>query len=164
MKTLFLLRHAKSDWGGGEADFDRPLNARGRAAAARMSRVLADEPINLILCSPAIRTRQTLELLALPVPVSFEPRIYEAGTRQLFEVIANTDDRNASLLVVGHMPAIAALAMQLASGDTSEGVRRLREGYPTAALAKLRLDIDKWQDLVPGCATVERFIRPRELD
>ncbi|WP_037498130.1 SixA phosphatase family protein [Sphingomonas jaspsi] len=163
MKTLLLLRHAKSDWSGGEEDFDRPLNERGRAAAARMAAELAGEPIDAVICSPSVRTRQTLELLALRVEPVFEQRIYEAGSDRVIGLIAETDDRLHHLLLIGHMPAIAGAAMNLAGGDTGEGFRRLREGYPTAALAKLNLDVASWRDVRPGCARVERFVRPREL-
>lgn len=163
MKTLLLLRHAKSDWSGGEEDFDRPLNDRGRAAAARMAQELASEPIDCIICSPSVRTRQTLELLTLNVEPKFEQRIYEAGTDRLIGLIAETDERAERLLLIGHMPAIAGVAVNLAGGDSGEAYRQLREGYPTAALAELRLDIARWRELRPGCATVERFVRPREL-
>lgn len=164
MKTLLLLRHAKSDWSGGEADFDRSLNERGRAAATRMGQLLAAEPVDLILCSPAVRTRQTLDRLGLSAPVRFEPRIYEAETGALIGLLGETEDAIGRLLLIGHMPAIAGVALRLASGDSGMEFQRLREGYPTAALAQLTLEIDRWREVEPGCATVERFVRPRELD
>ena len=164
MKRLLLLRHAKSDWSGGEADIDRPINARGQAAAARMGQELADVPIDLILCSPAVRTQQTLALLDVAAPVRFEPRIYEAATGQLIELIAETAIDIKTLLLIGHMPGIAGVAIRLASGDMGKDYLRLGEGYPTAALAELALDIDHWREIGPGCARVERFVRPRELD
>lgn len=164
MKSLLLLRHAKSDWSGGEADFDRPLNARGRAAAARMGTELAHEAIDQIGCSPARRTRETLDLLSLSSPVTFDPRIYEAGIGQLAEVIGETDGDVRCLLLVGHMPAIAGVALWLARGDEGAEYRRVSGGYPTAALARLKLEIDRWGDLASGCGLVERFVRPNELD
>jgi phosphohistidine phosphatase len=163
MKTLLLLRHAKSDWSGGEEDFDRPLNDRGRAAAVRMAQELAGETIDCIICSPALRTRQTLELLTLDIEPKFEQRIYEAGSDRLIGLITETDERAERLLLIGHMPGIAGVAINLAGGDSGEAYRQLCEGYPTAALAKLRLEVEQWRDLRPGCATVERFVRPREL-
>lgn len=164
MKRLLLLRHAKSDWTGGEADFDRPLNVRGRTAAARMGKELAAEAIDHIACSPARRTRETLDLLSLSSQVAFDGRIYEAGIDRLAEVIGGTDGDVRCLLLVGHMPAIAGVAMWLARGDGGQEYRRLCEGYPTAALATLSLDIDRWGAVASGCGTVERFVRPRELD
>lgn len=163
MKTLLLLRHAKSDWNGGEEDFDRPLNDRGRAAADRMASELADRSIDAILCSPSARTRQTLDRLGLGEAV-FDQRIYEAGTDRLVGLIAAAGDDVTTLLLIGHMPAIAGAATLLAGGDTGEPYLRMREHYPTAALAELRMDIEDWSELRPGCAEVVRFVVPRDLD
>lgn len=164
MKTLLLMRHAKSDWSGGEADFDRPLNERGRAAALRMAQELRGRTIDRVLCSPALRTRQTLERLAIDAPLSFEGRIYEASTGELVDLVAGTHDSVGALLLVGHMPAIAGLALALAEGDPGPECRRLQQGYPTAALAELSLSVDHWRDIARGCGRVERFTRARELD
>ena len=95
MRTLYLLRHAKSSWKDLTVpDFDRPLKDRGRKAAKRIGKYLAAEKLNdpLVVCSPAVRTRETAEIVLkhahLPVEVRFEERIYEASLRDLVHVVS----------------------------------------------------------------------------
>lgn len=165
MKSLFLLRHAKSSWADpGQRDFDRPLNSRGSSAAVRIGEEIAKLEIGFehVMASPARRVVETLEQLSKGFGRSldphFEPRIYGAGAAELLALISDVTAGVQRLLVVGHNPTLHELAIRL-TGD-----ERLAERFPTAALAEITLDIDRWTEVRGGEGRLARFIRPRDLD
>ena len=168
MRRLILLRHAKSSWDDPDLpDADRPLSARGRTAARAMATHLRAHPLHadLILCSPAARTRETLALVAPSlgsVKSRFDDALYtfDAGV-VLDHLVATLDDDRACVLVVGHNPAIGELAGTLASDG--DALATVRTKYPTGALAELELAIDTWSALRPGCGRLTTFVRPRDL-
>lgn len=163
MRTLLLLRHAKSDWTDDDEqrDIDRPLNARGRRDAPRMALVLAKRcpAPDLVVCSNAARTRETLELIraaaSIAAPVREEPRIYEAPVERLFEIARGFPDEAKVVLQVGHNPGMERL-IKLLTGTTAI--------VPTATLARIELNIRRWSDLAPGAGTLAHVWRPKELD
>jgi phosphohistidine phosphatase len=166
MKLLYLLRHAKSSWDDPAlADHDRPLAGRGRKAGAAMSRHLAQNGVTpqLVLCSTAKRTRQTLDLLGDAVAeaeVAYENELYGASAEEVLARLHEIPDTVASVLVIGHNPAMQALALQLAaSSDTRDLVA---DKYPTGALAVLQWE-GEWHALRPGGAQLTEFVRPRDL-
>src|ERR671923_1158092 len=138
MKRLFLLRHAKSSWKDeGLADRDRPLAGRGRRAAKVMARHLQEEKISpaLVLCSPARRTRETLEAVSPSGEVRIEDELYGASEAELLERLRRVPEAIESVMLIGHNPAIEELALGLASrGERLEDVERK---FPTGALATL---------------------------
>jgi phosphohistidine phosphatase len=159
-KRLDLLRHAKSSWDDPDLDdHDRPLNGRGRRAAAQIGRYLLPRSIALVLCSTAVRTRQTLELLQLDghPQVRFEPELYGAGAGELLDRLQRIDPDIADVLVIGHNPGMHDLAVVL-TGDHG-GIA----SFPTAALAELTVPISQWSDLEAGGATLEHLIMPKNL-
>jgi phosphohistidine phosphatase len=170
MKTLTLLRHAKSGWDDHAlADFDRPLNPRGRRAARTVGREM--KTLGLIfedvVASPARRVIETLHEVAEvygPIEPRYEPRVYLASTATLLEIVQGSDDSSDRLLLVGHNPGLETLALLL----TREGSDRLRgeveTKYPTATIAEISFPVDHWRDVKAGIGTLERFIRPRDLD
>lgn len=171
MKTLMLLRHAKSDWSAPDlADHDRPLNERGEAAADRMARYFADQGLRpgLILCSTARRTRETLSHLLTawksPPPARFEKALYLASPRTLQSLIQRTDPGQDSLLLIGHNPGMQVLAASLASTGPKAALADIAEKFPTGALAILTFDGKDWNAVRPGAGTLARFIKPRQLD
>jgi phosphohistidine phosphatase len=155
MKELFLLRHAKSSWADpGMADDDRPLNKRGRQAAAAMAGYLSAEGLRpgLILCSSARRTRETLdfisEALGSSIPVHIEPELYLADPATLLERLRHVPDTAGSVLIIGHNPGLHELAAELTAGIRANAdAQRLRDKFPTAAFARFRLKLDRWRDL-----------------
>lgn len=169
MRTLLLLRHAKSAWPDGVKDIDRPLSGRGRRAAPVMAAHLVREGLrpDLVLVSPARRTRETLALMdeALAgVPLRDEPRIYEAPARRLLEVVHEVDPSVGCLLMIGHNPGMADLAHALAGRDSDPAaLAGLRAGYPTAALAELAGPAAAWSAVAPGGLRLRRFVTPRSL-
>ena len=174
MKTLFLLRHAKSAWDNPELeDHDRVLNERGRQNAEQMGQYMkkAGYRPDLILCSTAQRTRETLAAVLRFLPdvtdIHYERQLYLAHPQAMFLRLMELPDDVPSVLMVAHSPGTEQLALALAreDGDGAErGVRRqIDEKYPTGALVVLKLPIERWADLAPGTATLEAFVRPRDL-
>jgi phosphohistidine phosphatase len=170
MKTLFLLRHAKSSWDEGTIeDFDRPLARRGRAAAKALGVLLTEkswQPAQ-ILCSSAKRTRETLERierhLSATVPTRFEKGLYMAEAPALLRRLRRLNDQIASVMVIGHNPGLENLAHLLAGGGPDDLRRLMTEKFPTGALAVVTAGIDHWTELKPGCGSLEAFVRPRDL-
>lgn len=170
MRTLTLLRHAKSSWDDPvETDFDRPLNGRGRRAAARIGRLLRDEGLafDAALASPALRVKQTIEGVEegyrARLHPRFDRRIYMASAAALLELAQAADDGCAHLLLVGHNPGLEDLALMLAA-DADPRRADVLVKYPTAALCTLELPADRWADAAEGTARIARFVRPRDLD
>ena len=171
MKTLLLLRHAKSAWSDPRLDdHDRPLNGRGEQAAKAMADHLArhgPRP-DLILCSTAMRTRQTLapllKRLGSPAPpISLENGLYLASEDALLARLQAVADDVPTVLLIGHNDGIGQLAAELADNGPSEALSALREKYPTGALAVLRVPDGPWSDLKVGAARLLAFVRPRDL-
>lgn len=172
-KTLQLLRHAKSDWDNPALQDDkRPLAKRGRKDIALMAeRAAADElckGLQLVVCSPTVRTRETLDGFsdALPkkVATKFDHHIYGASKKTLYEVVHGLPENADHVLLVGHNPGFYTFALDLADPDRSvnEHYDELVNKYPTAALATLELK-GKWSDAARGSAALTGFLPPREL-
>lgn len=170
MRTVLLLRHAKSSWHDESlTDEERPLNGRGREAATRMGRYLRDEGLlpGRVLCSTARRAVETLERLRREWPeqprVRLDGRLYLASAERLLAVLAEQDAAVDVLLLVGHNPGLAELANGLAQAGNEEDLARLRRKLPTAALVEISFDVDTWGDLVARSGELRRFVVPREL-
>ncbi len=171
MKTLILLRHAKSTWDDPVArDFDRPLNKKGGKAARAIGSAMHAEGIAFdhAVASPAVRVVETLadvsEGYGRPIRPIYDPRIYLASLATLLDVIHGTDDGADRLLLVGHNPGLELLAMQLTRKDSGDLRGELAVKYPTGTVAEIGLPVERWADIGEGVGTLERFIRPRDLD
>jgi phosphohistidine phosphatase len=170
MKTLSVLRHAKAAWADrGTRDFDRPLDVRGgddaRALGTEMHRL--GLRFDAVVASPALRVTETLDGVGTgygeAVAADFDPQIYLAPLAVLTEIVHETEDGVARLLIAGHNPGCALLA-QLLVGGGDKGLRtRLDEGFPTGTLAEIELPVANWADAAPGIGRLTRFIRPRDL-
>ena len=160
MKTLILLRHAKTERESPDGDFGRSLTRRGWADAERMGKEMRELGLDfsLVLASPARRVVETIDGLGDLAP-KFDQRIYNASTSQLLDVVRSADDNADSVLLVGHNPSMERLAAQL-TGDDKD---RLVEGMPTAALAEIKLPIEHWRDVADGKGRLVRFIKPKDL-
>lgn len=148
MKTLFLLRHGKSDWDAlHEADRDRPLARRGRRAAERMGAWFAayESPPEWVACSPAARTRATLDLFlgeaGSRVDVSFREELYESDAARYLRVMSEAPAGVSRILVVGHEPVCSQLI---------EWLTGARVIFPTAAMARIDLEGDIWSETARG--------------
>ena len=155
-RTLILLRHAKSDWSGGEADEDRPLAKRGRRQAPDAGRWLAAsiDRIDLAVVSPANRARSTWQLVAAeldaPPPTRVEGRVYAASDRELLDVVRELPDDVRTVIVVGHNPELEGLVTLL----TGESVP-----MPTSALAVIDV-AGPWSGLGRASALLRTTGRP----
>jgi phosphohistidine phosphatase len=175
MKTVILLRHAKSDWSDAtQRDFDRPLNGRGERAAALMGQWARRETLGFdaILASPAARVSDTLDRFMEsygphPEPV-WDRRIYLASAATIAEVIAATADSQETVLVVGHNPGLEEFILDHVPDNGASVLREdVAEKFPTASMAVLDFAIPHWRDLADGnrvTGQLRRFIRPRDLD
>ena len=159
-KRLVIVRHAKSSWADPDlADHDRPLNGRGRRAATAVGRHLRAAGLvpDLVLCSSATRTRETLARFDLPaaVEVRVEDPLYGADAASLLDRLRSVPDTIGSVLVLGHNPAVEDLVAGLVADR-----RTVPERFPTGAVADLRLPITNWADLAPHIAELHAFVVP----
>jgi phosphohistidine phosphatase len=167
MKTLTLLRHAKSEWDDPSlSDFERPLNARGRGAARAMGREMRALGLawDRIVASPAARVTETIDGLVEsygPLAPVYDEAIYLASLDTLLDIVRATDDAHATLLLVGHNPGMERLALLLSRGGPLHDEVALK--YPTGALAEIALSVDHWHDVAESGGTLARFLRPRDL-
>lgn len=169
MHQLLLLRHAKSSWDDPKLpDRDRPLNKRGRRAAAAVREAIREFGLapDVVLVSPSRRTLDTLAALEpwdeTPVVETVEG-LYLATARQLLEVLRNVNETVRSLMLIGHNPGMHELAVQLVGqGQDNEQGRRLIEKFPTAALAELSI-AGTWRQLNGNGGHLVRFLTPRDL-
>jgi len=168
MHTLYLLRHAKSSWSDPMLpDRERPLSPRGRRDAKRMAEHLAGLGIEpeLVLCSPAERTRETLELmrpaLGAGSTVRLETELYAASSAELLERLRVVPEAVASVMLIGHNPGLQDLALALASAGA--GLEQLEAKFPTAALATLTLATTTWSRLSEADAVLDAYVVPKRL-
>src|SRR5215216_4906855 len=148
MKTLLLLRHAKSSWDtAGLRDFDRPLAGRGKRDAPRMGKALAERgpAPDLIISSPAARAKATVEAFVkaagFNLAPQFESSIYDAATAELMKLVRRLPDDRSTVLLVGHNPGFEDLVARLTGS---------LERMPTCALACMELEVDSWQAVEDG--------------
>ena len=172
MHQLLLLRHAKSSWDDPKlADHDRPLNARGRAAAAAMGRAMHELGLNpdVVLVSTAKRTLQTLHAIEpwddTPLTEQMDA-LYLAEPPKLLAVLHGVAETARSVLLVGHNPGLHELAMLLVGPrsmtQANEMTRRLKAKYPTGALAEFSI-AGPWSKLGEGGGRLMRFLLPHDL-
>ena len=162
MKTLYILRHAKSSWDNPELDdFQRPLNSRGEKDAPRMGKRLRKEDVNptLICSSPANRALTTAQLVAaeLDYPTSSireEQRLYHAGEESILEIVRSFDDILETVMIVGHNPGLTEFTNDLLNEEISN--------IPTAGIVGATLDIKSWKEAGWGCGEMLFFEYPKK--
>ncbi|MDG5494078.1 histidine phosphatase family protein [Niveispirillum sp. BGYR6] len=178
MKKLYLLRHAKSDWTDPKlADHDRPLNPRGERAAQTMANYWATrkggppQP-DLVLCSTALRARETLlRVMAAwpaPPPVEYEEGLYLCGEELLLDRLKALPDTLGSVLLVAHNPDLQLLARDLCGRqeqpDAAALMAELTDKLPTGSFVAIDLPAGQgWADLRWGCGRLVDFVRPRDI-
>ena len=170
MKKLILLRHAKSSWDDPTLDdHDRPLNRRGLEAAPVIGSWLdyRKHSPELVLCSSAVRTRETVRGVRKAMPRLPEPLIeaglYHASPGEMLERLQRLPADLDCVMLVGHQPGLGALARKLSDGKENRRCRRAFEHFPTAAAAVLEIDLEDWAELDYASARFVDFAKPREL-
>jgi phosphohistidine phosphatase len=165
---LMLLRHAKSSWDNAKlGDHERPLDKRGHAAGRMLAVHFATlEPPVLVLCSSALRTRQTLEHIlpafATPPQILVEDGLYLTSALALRNRIAEVADAIGSLLVIGHNPGLHELALAFAAGAAPRLTARLAGKFPTGALTTFRLDAP-WRAIPVAPIELVAYVTPADL-
>lgn len=161
MKKLLLLRHAKSSWEDTSLpDFERPLNERGQRAAPLIGKFMRERKLqpDLVICSPAKRTRETialvLEAAGIEPLLRYDERIYEASVGSLVEIVSQIEDDKTEVMLVGHNPGFENLLERL-TGET--------ERMPTAALARIALNAERWREAAANGGELELFVKAKEL-
>jgi phosphohistidine phosphatase len=160
MKTLYVLRHAKSDWNDRSlTDFERPLNERGLNAAQKMGVFMSERNLtpHLIVSSPARRALETARIVkeaaGFASEIVFEPRIYEASFGDLIEIFSQVKNDCDRLLIVGHNPGFE----ELVGSITCEF-----QSMPTAALAEIELLTENWSEITQG-GKLKNLFKPKEI-
>ncbi len=160
MKTLYLMRHAKSSWSKPVEDFDRGLNKRGKRDLPFMAKVLKSKSIepDLILSSPAKRAKKTAKKVASELErkelLQYEQRIYEAGYGDLLKILHGLDDGVHSVLLVGHNPGLNMLAEYLSG--------RYIENIPTSAVLALEFKCNDWECVEKAQGSITMFEYPKK--
>lgn len=167
MLRLLLMRHAKAETPGARRDFDRALAPRGERAAPLVGRALIKaglEP-DRVLCSTAIRTRQTLDGVATdfstPPEIDYLSELYDAETDDYIEQIQLHGGTATTLMVVGHNPATEEATALLAGpkGDLPPPGE-----FPTGAVAVIEFAVEDWSAIRPNTGRLRQFIKPRDLE
>jgi phosphohistidine phosphatase len=157
VKTLHLLRHAKSDWGDPSiGDHERPLNDRGRRALLLLADHVAGWKVDLVVSSTAVRALTTATAVAEAIGTTprTDQAIYRADAHDMLEVIRALPDSAGSAMLVGHNPTMTELT-ELLCGSSPP--------YPTGALGTVELGIDRWCDARPGCGTCVAHVTPKQI-
>lgn len=161
MKTLYIIRHAKSDWKSGDQDFDRTLNNRGEQQSRALGKFLCSKKLNpdLVICSAARRTVLTSLNIAEEIGYPFskvqkELSIYEAHHDQYFPVIWGVDNKLESVFIVGHNPGVSNLVYAL-TGDYVD--------FKTSCVAQISFKVKKWEEVLPNFGNLEQFITPSQF-
>ncbi|PKR57351.1 SixA phosphatase family protein [Thalassospira lohafexi] len=170
MKTLLLLRHAKSSWSDpSRVDHDRELNRRGEKAAPFMGRFLREHDLipDLIWCSTAARAVQTLGLLgrdfAGHADVIYSEDLYMASERTLLECLHHTHDEAKRVMIIGHNSGIENFAKALYRDGDDAARAMMERKYPTCALAHFEFDVENWADTQFETGRMMGFTKVKEL-
>ena len=174
MLKLMLMRHAKAAPPHMDAeDFERRLSGRGLEAAPAMGRALAKHKLvpKQILCSPAQRTRETLQLvvnaMGVTAPVAFEDRLYDFGDGLSYMEVISDQNGATPLMVIGHNPSVQNMALRLIGPKSSAIAERIGRKFPTAAVAVIALPIEAWRQVESGGTgrgEVELFLTPKTIE
>ncbi|MGE4473182.1 histidine phosphatase family protein [uncultured Sulfuricurvum sp.] len=162
MKTLYLIRHAKSDWSDESlSDFDRPLNKRGTKDAPLMGSKLSDKGVrpDLILSSPALRAKTTAEAFAKalsypPESIRFEHELYACDVETILSLIRGVSADIDTLFVFGHNPEFTEGANLITGGNI--------DNIPTCGVVEMRLKNDSWESIGKNSAELRSFDFPKK--
>jgi len=162
MKTIYLIRHAKSSWNHPElTDFERPINGRGRRDAPFMGSILKKLKVNpdSIISSPANRAATTARIIAHLISYPLEriyytEILYGADETELAELVKTIQEKTTSIAIVGHNPGLTDFANYISDADI--------DNIPTSGVFCANPEIDKWNDFSPGCGKLKFFEYPKK--
>jgi len=170
MLTLSLLRHAKSSWKDPTiADHDRPLNTRGRTEAPVMGKAMTEHGLDpdLVLCSTARRTRDTLQLvlpeLKTEPKIVYEDGLYHGTPQEMLDLLREVAAPASQVLLVGHNPELQSFALDLIGSGAKHLKDRLEAKYPTAGLVVVRFQAGAWKDIAVNSGKLELLLAPSDV-
>ncbi len=170
MLTLMLFRHAKSSWANPDlGDFERPLAPRGEKAAPRMGLLMKKQGLlpDLVFCSPATRTRQTLALALKAIKaepkVIFDDSIYLGQPSAILTRLKTVECHPRTIMVVGHNPGIHELALELLGTSGRGEVSKLFGKFPTASLAVIQFGCNAWSEIQACQGELVLYVTPRQI-
>lgn len=170
MRTLIFLRHAKSSWAlPGIDDFDRPLNDRGNETAPQMAHWLLDQGVkpDVIVCSPALRTRETLAhiepVIGEQATTVMEPTLYLASSKTLIDVAGELDDQFETAILLAHNPGLHDAALRVLNATSRRASGEMQAHFPTCACAIISLPIDSWQNIRSEIGDLRAYMFPKGL-
>ncbi len=172
MKRIYLLRHAQALPAEGGRDFDRHLSPKGLDDARALGKFMASKfyAPEVVVCSAAVRTRETLKVVSdgfgedFTGKTGFSDKVYEGHKADYFTMIQNTNDDHGSLLLVGHNPTIYELAGFLSAKGQNAVLERLSQGYQPASLSVINAPIDSWGDINPDECVLEALVSPMDYN
>lgn len=172
-KRLTLMRHAKSSWEDyALSDFDRPLAPRGKKAAPKMGQYLYEQYLvpDLVLCSSANRTRETLARVQTTLPgdyeIQFDRSIYSAGMGDgILNLLSGVASDVNHVLVVGHNPSMQEMALNLTNWQISnqDHLHHLQRKFSTGGVASMVFGIESWSEVAGGRGELTHFMVPKML-
>lgn len=162
MKTLYVVRHAKSSWDHPSlTDFQRPLNSRGEKDAPRMGKRLLKQNIkpDLIFSSPAVRALTTAQIIAGVVgyaagDIKESPALYHASEETILEVLRSIEDDADTVMIFGHNPGLTDFVNELLGAEIGN--------IPTTGVVAGKLGIDSWKDATWNCGKLQFFDYPKK--
>jgi phosphohistidine phosphatase len=169
MLRLLLLRHSKSAPHARTRDHERPLIERGREDAARIGAHIAAQGLapKEALHSGSKRTQETVEIalkaMKKTVPVTVDPRLYEATDDAFVEVVRSYPGKADPLMIVGHNPSMAEAARRLVGTGDGVGLMRMSAKFPTSGLAIIEFDVERWSDVQERGGRLIDFVTPAAL-
>ena len=161
MKTLVLMRHAKSNWSADLSDFDRPLNERGIRSARALGNWLRAKDLlpDFALVSAAKRTVETFDELKINCPFEKKRRLYLAPSEEIFHQLRQVEANR--LLLICHNPGISEFSQEILS---QWPVHSQFENFPTCSTCIIDFDLNDWSDLKFGIGTIRSFLVPKDLE
>lgn len=161
MKTLFLVRHAKSDWTSGENDIDRPLNQKGLVCASMMSNILSEQKYypDLIISSPAVRAKTTADIFAanLNYPIGnivIKDNIYMGASKNIMDIVNETDNSINNIFVFCHNPVVTSLSCFLTG--------KYIDNVPTCGIVCIDFQTNDWSEASSANASLRFFDYPKK--
>lgn len=171
MKTIYVLRHAKAESGDAQmSDHDRPLSERGLEQCAVLAAYLQKKSVTMdtILCSDAVRTKQTCDTISRKLSPSwkatYDNALYLASCGDLTHVLQGLPDSVSSALLIGHNPGLHELAIWLTNPRNSRELTPLLMKFPTGTYTAWEANIPSWQDLSPQCGRLIDYVTPKMLE
>ena len=160
MKTLVLMRHAKSNWSGDLSDFDRPLNSRGISSARALGNWLRSNDLlpDFALVSAAKRTVETFDELKINCPFEKKKKLYLAPSEEIFHQLRQVNANR--LLLICHNPGISEFSQEILS---QWPIHPQFESFPTCSTCIIDFDLTDWSSQKLESGKIKKFITPRDL-